>query len=56
MDTEITVKWSGSEYKITDFRPNDTVADLKDKIREKTMVLPERQKLLGLKYKGTWLF
>ncbi|XP_013400820.1 ubiquitin-like domain-containing CTD phosphatase 1 [Lingula anatina] len=50
---ELTVKWSGQEYKITDLDDSDTVADLKNAISKATGVLPERQKLLGLKYKGS---
>ena len=49
----VTIKWSGKEYAIQNLSPSDTVKSLKDLIRDKTGVLPERQKLLGLKYKGT---
>ncbi|CAH1783004.1 unnamed protein product [Owenia fusiformis] len=48
----VIVKWSGTEYKIEDTSSTDTVLDLKHAIRKQTGVLPERQKLLGLKYKG----
>lgn len=48
----VTVKWSGKEYSIDKLSPTDTVGYLKEVIKEKTGVLPERQKLLGLKYKG----
>ena len=48
----VTIKWSGKEYSIDKLLPTDTVGYLKEVIKEKTGVLPERQKLLGLKYKG----
>ncbi|UYV62667.1 UBLCP1 [Cordylochernes scorpioides] len=48
----IVVKWNGNEYPIEDLYDNDSVADLKAEIQKKTGVLPARQKLLGLKYKG----
>lgn len=50
----IVVKWNGKEYDIKDddLTHSDTVADLKSVIQKKTGVLPGRQKLLGLKYKG----
>ena len=48
----IVVKWSGKEYVIDNFSNSDTVHHLKAIIAKKTNVLPERQKLLGLKYKG----
>ncbi|XP_032240517.2 ubiquitin-like domain-containing CTD phosphatase 1 [Nematostella vectensis] len=48
----VVVKWSGKEYSINNLQPQDTVKTLKAVIQEKTGVLPERQKLLGLKYKG----
>ena len=49
---DITVKWSGKEMKITGLGDTDTVKSLKDAIHKETGVRPERQKLLGLKYKG----
>ncbi|KAJ1522510.1 hypothetical protein ONE63_001700 [Megalurothrips usitatus] len=49
---KIVVKWSGKEYEIDSLSPTDTVASLKDTIRKRTGVLPERQKLLNLKHKG----
>ena len=48
----ISVKWNGKEYKISDLHEDGTVLDLKKAIAVQTNVLPERQKLLGLKYKG----
>lgn len=49
----VTIKWSGKEYSIDHLSPSETVKHLKELIKDKTGVLPERQKLLGLKYKGT---
>ena len=51
----VTIKWSGKEYLIRNISPSDTVWQLKNLIKEKTGVLPERQKLLGLKHKGILL-
>ena len=48
----VVVKWSGKEYPFEDLPALITVKDLKQAIYEKTMVRPDRQKLLGLKYKG----
>ena len=48
----LVVKWSGKEYLIDSITNSDTVEQLKAIIAKKTNVLPERQKLLGLKYKG----
>lgn len=48
----LVVKWSGKEYSFENIQKSKTVADLKQMICDKTMVLPGRQKLLGLKYKG----
>ncbi|PIK60149.1 putative ubiquitin-like domain-containing CTD phosphatase 1 isoform X1 [Apostichopus japonicus] len=49
---KLVVKWSGNEYEISDLISTNTVKDLKNVIKLKTGVLPERQKLLGLKLKG----
>lgn len=49
---KIVVKWSGKEYEIDSLSSTDTVATLKETIRKRTGVLPERQKLLNLKHKG----
>lgn len=48
----LTVKWSGKEYLIPDLPLHACVVDLKNAIFEKTGVLPERQKLIGMKCKG----
>ncbi|XP_060555467.1 ubiquitin-like domain-containing CTD phosphatase 1 [Ruditapes philippinarum] len=49
---EFCVKWSGKEYMITALTAQQTVSDMKIIIHKETGVLPERQKLLGLKFKG----
>ena len=51
---EITVKWSGKEYKISCMKDDSKVIDLKNEIKNETGVLPDRQKLLGLKFKGNF--
>ena len=48
----ITIKWSGKEISLEDVSLTSTVADLKDLIADKTNVLPDRQKLLNLRFKG----
>ncbi len=48
------VKWNGKEYKILGLQQDDNVLGLKKAITAQTGVLPERQKLLGLKYKGEY--
>jgi ubiquitin-like domain-containing CTD phosphatase 1 len=50
----LVVKWAGKEYPIEDFPLTSTVSDLKKIIGQKTNVLPERQKLLNLRHKGTF--
>ncbi|KAF6083446.1 ubiquitin like domain containing CTD phosphatase 1 [Phyllostomus discolor] len=52
MALPIIVKWGGQEYSVTTLSEDDTVLDLKQFLRTLTGVLPERQKLLGLKIKG----
>ena len=49
---EIVVKWGGDEYKIIGLKEDQTVKELKLEIKKQTGVLPERQKILGLKFKG----
>ncbi|XP_076241680.1 ubiquitin-like domain-containing C-terminal domain phosphatase 1 [Calliopsis andreniformis] len=51
-EVKIIVKWSGKEYNISDIQQDDTVLVLKEYIHRETGVLPERQKLLNLKFKG----
>jgi len=48
----IIIKWSGKDYSITGLENTTTVLQLKNLIYEETGVLPERQKLLGLKCSG----
>lgn len=50
----IVIKWSGNEYVIdeTTVSQTDTIADLKNELHKRTGVLPERQKLMGLKYQN----
>ncbi|KAK3705282.1 hypothetical protein QZH41_008173 [Actinostola sp. cb2023] len=49
---QIVIKWSGKEYAIDRLKPNHTILELKEFIKDRTGVLPARQKLLGLKFKG----
>lgn len=51
--SKVLVKWSGREIDI-EYGPNDTISDLKNSIYFQTKVKPERQKLLNLKFKGTF--
>lgn len=46
------IKWNGQEYTIPNLLISKTVGDLKKEIFKLTNVLPERQKLLGLKTKN----
>ena len=50
------VKWAGKEYAIDNLAVSSTVKDLKFAIQAKTNVLPERQKLLNLRFKGKETF
>lgn len=52
MSVSVIIKWGGQEYSISSLSEEDTVLDLKQSIKTLTGVLPERQKLLGLKVKG----
>ena len=52
MALAITLKWGCREYSVTTLSEDDTVLDLKQFLKTLTGVLPERQKLLGLKVKG----
>jgi len=52
----ISIKWSGKEYTITGLENTSTVLQLKHLIYAETGVLPERQKLLGLKCSSKWTF
>ena len=46
---EIEIKWNGQNFKISNLLESHTVYDLKDELYKQTNVLPERQKILGLK-------
>jgi len=48
----IIIKWAGKEYPIENIPLSNTVLDLKNTIHVKTSVLPARQKLLNLRFKG----
>lgn len=48
---EIKVKWNGQEHEVKGLNESNTVLDLKKELSSLTNVLPERQKLLGLKSK-----
>ena len=48
----LIVKWAGKEYQIENISNLSTVNDLKSAIQGKTNVLPSRQKLLNLRFKG----
>ena len=50
--TEILFKWNGKDFRIDNLLPTNTIADLKNELCKLTNVLPERQKLLGLKTKS----
>ena len=54
MSVSVIIKWGGQEYSIRSLSEEDTVMDLKQSIKSLTGVLPERQKLLGLKVKGNF--
>lgn len=50
-DHTVVIKWSGQEFRLS-LQKDATVGDLKKATQDATGVLPERQKLLGLKFKG----
>jgi ubiquitin-like domain-containing CTD phosphatase 1 len=53
MSFEIRVKWQGKEFEVPNLLEANSVADLKAELFKLTCVLPERQKLLGLKTKSS---
>lgn len=55
MSLSVIIKWGGQEYSVGALSEDDTVLDLKQSIKSLTGVLPERQKLLGLKIRGKTL-
>ena len=48
----LVIKWAGKEYPLENLPLSSTVQDLKNLIQTKTNVLPVRQKLLNLRFKG----
>lgn len=50
----ILIKWSGKEYEV-DISSAKTVGDLKTRIKDRTGVNTDRQKLLNIVFKGTVL-
>lgn len=50
-DHTVVIKWSGQEFRLS-LEKDATVGDLKKATQDATGVLPGRQKLLGLKFKG----
>uniref|UniRef100_A0A8C5PBH0 Ubiquitin-like domain-containing CTD phosphatase 1 n=1 Tax=Leptobrachium leishanense TaxID=445787 RepID=A0A8C5PBH0_9ANUR len=52
MPLSLIIKWGSREFPLSALSEEDTVLDLKYSLKSLTGVLPERQKLLGLKYKG----
>uniref|UniRef100_F6QEE8 Ubiquitin-like domain-containing CTD phosphatase 1 n=1 Tax=Xenopus tropicalis TaxID=8364 RepID=F6QEE8_XENTR len=52
MTLSLIIKWGGQEFPLSALSEEDTVLDLKHSLKSLTGVLPERMKLLGLKYKG----
>lgn len=49
---DLTFKWNGQDYKVTNLLLTNTVLELKEELYKQTNVLGERQKLLGLKTKN----
>lgn len=54
-EVEITIKWSGKEFPFK-LSAQSTVLNLKENIEAETKVLVCRQKLFGLKTKGSTMF
>uniref|UniRef100_UPI00358E3DA6 ubiquitin-like domain-containing CTD phosphatase 1 n=1 Tax=Myxine glutinosa TaxID=7769 RepID=UPI00358E3DA6 len=52
MDVSVIIKWNGQEFPILCLGAEDTIGELKVVVQKATGVLPQRQRLLGLKYKG----
>lgn len=46
---EISFKWNGNDYKVANLLESNSIGDLKTELYKQTNVMPERQKLLGLK-------
>lgn len=49
---EMSAKWNGADYKVSNLLVTHTVLHFKRELHTQTRVLPERQKLLGLKSKS----
>ncbi|RNA36326.1 ubiquitin-like domain-containing CTD phosphatase 1 [Brachionus plicatilis] len=49
---DFVIKWNGQDYNVPNLLISKNVADLKEEIFKLTNVLPQRQKLLGLKTKN----
>ena len=51
-----SVKWNGKNVDIKEATESYTVGQFKELLYKHTRVLPERQKLMGLKHKGEFFF
>lgn len=51
----VSIKWNGQSFTIENVSSELSVKDFKTLITEQTNVLPDRQKLLNLKFKGMLL-
>ena len=51
LNIEFLIKWNGKDFKIN-LLPSNCINDLKEELAKQTNVMPERQKLLGLKTKA----
>ena len=49
---DMTIKWNGTDYVVSNLLGSQRVSDVKRQLHALTSVLPERQKLLGLKTKS----
>jgi ubiquitin-like domain-containing CTD phosphatase 1 len=48
-EIQVEIKWNGQNFVVSNLASTNSVADLKDELAKLTRVLPDRQKLLGLK-------
>ena len=48
----ILIKWNGQSFSLDNISLELSLKDLKSLIKEQTNVLPDRQKLLNLKFKS----
>lgn len=51
-EIDLIVKWSGKEYRFEKISLSHSVGQFKDLIYKETNIKVERQKLLGIKFKG----